>query len=1095
MSGCRSLVVRACAVLAATLVVGGVAFVPLLLVGAAPASASALVATTSDLSSTANPAVVGQSVTLTDTVGASLYGVQVVPDDLTTLVGSGLASPQLIATDAAGNIYIAGSSGNEVSVLPAASGSLYGVAVTGGSLATLVSSGLATPTGVAVDPAGNLYISNSGNNTLSVLPAVDGALFGVPVTAGVLTTLVPAASGLSDPEGIAFDAGNLYVSEGSGSIAVLPAASGTVFGTAVTADTLATVVSAGLNADFNIAFDAAGNLYIANQGTGSVLVLPVASGTLYGNPVTADTLATLISGLATPTGLALDSSGDLYVSDSGAATVSVLPAASGTLFGTSVTAGTPATLVSSGLQGPTGLALDGQGDLYVADNTSSAMDVLPAVMGALPPSGETVDFQDGGTDIPGCQAVELPTAYPEVANCTTSFATPGTQSITATYSGDSNFAGSTAPPETVIVYGGELYAAPSALGAGDCSTSADACTIWNALNGATVSGDTIDLAGGTYDLGDTLDVTLPGSLTFQAEAGPAPVLDGQGLVQIMEIAAGSTVTLSGVTVENGRSSSGGGGIYNDGNVLLQGSIITGNTDATSASSTAGGGLANAGQATVVDSTFSGNTESNNSWGGAISNQLGGTLNVIGSTFAGNQAAGGCACGAAGAIANFGTATFVGSTFWDNVTNGGDGGAIETQGTLTVIGNTFGGGNKTNNLASGGGDIFDQSGATVYAAGNIFADSSSDPCYVQAGSTWDDDGYNAAGSGTQCLGASTDITDPALPGDLGTLANNGGGTQTVLPDPGAPEVGAVPDPTGLSVDGNPVPLCPVTDQAGALSNDEDCSIGSMFVAASAGAPSSLSATGVTGGVSLSWAAPVTNGTTTVTGYNIYEGTAPGGESPTPVNGAPVSGTSYTVSGLTGHGPPYYFKVAAVDSSGTSAGSNEAQAVPEASAGGAGTSTTTTSPAPSPTVPSPKPTTTTPQHTTTTTAHPRAKKPTTTTTTTASTAPATAPATAPTTVVATPTTSGPSSSTTAPAAVTTIPVAATTTTPTVTTSTGPGETSVPGAPIGTTSPGTAVVTNQVQAATATPTTGQSQPTTSTTNATPPMGPSTTVLASAQ
>lgn len=174
MSGCRSLVVRACAVLAATLVVGGVAFVPLLLVGAAPASASALVATTSDLSSTANPAVVGQSVTLTDTVGASLYGVQVVPDDLTTLVGSGLASPQLIATDAAGNIYIAGSSGNEVSVLPAASGSLYGVAVTGGSLATLVSSGLATPTGVAVDPAGNLYISNSGNNTLSVLPAVDG---------------------------------------------------------------------------------------------------------------------------------------------------------------------------------------------------------------------------------------------------------------------------------------------------------------------------------------------------------------------------------------------------------------------------------------------------------------------------------------------------------------------------------------------------------------------------------------------------------------------------------------------------------------------------------------------------------------------------------------------------------------------------------------------------------------------------------------------------------------------------------------------------------------------------------------------------------
>ena len=395
-----------------------------------------------------------------------------------------------------------------------------------------------------------------------------------------------------------------------------------------------------------------------------------------------------------------------------------------------------------------------------------------------------------------------------------------------------------------------LYAAPVAAGAGDCSDVADPCTVYAALGDATVSGDAIDLATGTYALTETLAVSLSGALALQAEPGATPVLDGQGNVQVMTIAAGSGVTLAGVIVEDGASSSGGGGISNSGNVMIEGSTITGNTDSTSASSAAGAGLANAGQATVLGSTFSDNTETDNSWGGAISNQLGATLNVAGSTFSGNDAGGGGNDGAAGAIANFGTATFVGSTFWGNVTNGGDGGAIETQGSLTLISNTFAGGNQSNNLSSGGGDVFDQSGATVYAAGNIFGDTSTGPCYIQGGATWQDDGYNAAASATttECLGAATDVADSSLPGDLGALADNGGATQTVLPGPGAPEVGAVPDPTSVNVDGEPTPLCPVSDQSGAPSNDEDCSIGSLFVASVPGVPSGLTATPVTRGVS-------------------------------------------------------------------------------------------------------------------------------------------------------------------------------------------------------------------------------------------------------
>jgi hypothetical protein len=93
LSRCRALVARACSVLAATFVVGGVAVVPLLLVGAAPAGAFPLVPTESSLESSPTRAGVSQSVTLTDTVGASLYGTAVVLDDLTALVASGLDNP------------------------------------------------------------------------------------------------------------------------------------------------------------------------------------------------------------------------------------------------------------------------------------------------------------------------------------------------------------------------------------------------------------------------------------------------------------------------------------------------------------------------------------------------------------------------------------------------------------------------------------------------------------------------------------------------------------------------------------------------------------------------------------------------------------------------------------------------------------------------------------------------------------------------------------------------------------------------------------------------------------------------------------------
>jgi titin len=82
--------------------------------------------------------------------------------------------------------------------------------------------------------------------------------------------------------------------------------------------------------------------------------------------------------------------------------------------------------------------------------------------------------------------------------------------------------------------------------------------------------------------------------------------------------------------------------------------------------------------------------------------------------------------------------------------------------------------------------------------------------------------------------------------------------------------------------------------------------------------------------LTWTAPASNGGTPVTGYNVYKGTLPDGQTATPVNASPLaaSATTYTVTGLP-NGASAYFTVKAINSVGSSVPSNEASARPEAS----------------------------------------------------------------------------------------------------------------------------------------------------------------------
>jgi sugar lactone lactonase YvrE len=274
--------------------------------------------------------------------------------------------PSSVTLDGAGNMYIADSAHNKIRMVCGASATITIAGTTCGG-AGIISTVAGTeipaytgdggaasaatldiPGGVAIDGAGNLYIADTDNNVIRKITASTGIITTVVGngTAGFggdhLAATNPSVE-LNGPWGITVDAnGNLYIADtanqrirrvdaitniittvaGDGTLNPSGNGSGTFSGDGLAA------INAGLSLPYAVAFDSAGNMYIPDSGNHRIRWVSAVSGAI----TTASVINTLIGTgalgtacptgipvasvvLNTPSGVATDAAGNVYVAD------------------------------------------------------------------------------------------------------------------------------------------------------------------------------------------------------------------------------------------------------------------------------------------------------------------------------------------------------------------------------------------------------------------------------------------------------------------------------------------------------------------------------------------------------------------------------------------------------------------------------------------------------------------------------------------------------------------------------------------------------------------------------------------------------------
>jgi DNA-binding beta-propeller fold protein YncE len=360
--------------------------------------------------------------------------------DGTAATASSLYYPAGVTVDGAGNLYIADQSTQRIRKVTAATGLISTVAGngTGGYTASqdtgttaATAASLFYPNGVVVDGAGNLYIADESNQRIRKVTAATGFISTVAGngTTCATPTASPAcgdgaaatAASLYNPTSVAVDgAGNLYIADDSDQrIRKVTAATGfisTVAGNGTqgynasqdTGTTAATAAS--LQYPVGVTVDGAGNLYIVDYNNQRIRKVTAATGfisTVAGNGTggytasqdTGTTAATAAS-LDYPEGVAVDGAGNLYIADDDSNRIRKVTSATGFIstvagngaqgYTASQDTGTTAATAAQ-MNGPGGVAVDNAGNLYIADQFNNRIRKVTATAAPLVFASEQVN--------------------------------------------------------------------------------------------------------------------------------------------------------------------------------------------------------------------------------------------------------------------------------------------------------------------------------------------------------------------------------------------------------------------------------------------------------------------------------------------------------------------------------------------------------------------------------------------------------------------------------------------------------------------------------------------------------------------------------
>jgi sugar lactone lactonase YvrE len=320
-----------------------------------------------------------------------------------------LDEPASAVVDTAGNIYIADTANSVVRKISVSTGKISTLAGSGsqgyaGDSGVATNSILSGPTALALDAAGDLFIADTGNNRIREITAENGYIYTVAGngTSGYAGDGSAAtAAEIADPEGVAVDiSGNIYVGDtGNNLVRVVSATTGVIStlagnGTAGYSGDKAAANLAELSGPTNLALDFNGDIFIADTKNSVVRKVMLSTGiitTVAGSGsagYSGDGFSATNAALSSPTGVAVDAAGNIYIADTGNSRIRQVLSASGdisTIAGTGTAAylGDGGGALSAEFDKPESVALDPEGRLLIADTLNNRIRMVDTTTAAL----------------------------------------------------------------------------------------------------------------------------------------------------------------------------------------------------------------------------------------------------------------------------------------------------------------------------------------------------------------------------------------------------------------------------------------------------------------------------------------------------------------------------------------------------------------------------------------------------------------------------------------------------------------------------------------------------------------------------------------